>query len=90
MFIDGLPVTESEKAALDEFIWEYMIATNDDPADLIEHVRGKAVIHVRHRAAHVLGLPLDKDHTDDGGLFCASNRRTDLELLTSEQIGPLP
>ncbi|MEU4576026.1 hypothetical protein [Nonomuraea sp. NPDC023979] len=90
MTIDGTPVTKTDRRCVEHSIHQYMLATEDDPLPLIRLVRGKRVIHVRHQAAHLIGLNPYADNHDDGGLFAPGNSREDLARLITEQIGPRP
>ncbi|TXK41487.1 hypothetical protein [Nonomuraea sp. C10] len=90
MSIDGTPVTKAGSWSVPYSIWQYMLATDNDPAHLVRHVRGKRVIHVSHRAAHLIGIDPDAEHHDDGGLFESDNTREDLEKLITKQVGPRP
>ncbi|MDA0636634.1 hypothetical protein ACQEUU_33990 [Nonomuraea sp. CA-218870] len=90
MLIDDTPVTEADLPAVPYSLWQYMLATDDDPVHLVREVRGKRVIHVSHRAAHLIGLDPEAEHHDEGGLFESDNTRGDLERLIAQQVGPRP
>ncbi|MEU8249106.1 hypothetical protein [Nonomuraea sp. NPDC048916] len=91
MSIDGTPVTATDHESVPFSLWQYMLATVDDPQRRVFQVRGKPVIHVAHRAAHLIGLNPDGEHdSDDDGLFAPGNTREDLERLITEQVGPRP
>lgn len=90
LLIDGTRVTEDDCRSVPYSIWQYMLAIADDPRHLVREVRGKPVIHVSHRAAHLIGLDPEAEHHDDGGLFAPDNSCLDLEGLITQQVGPRP
>lgn len=61
MLIDGTPVTMDDYRSVPYSVWQYLLATDDDPQHLVRKVRGKRVIHVSHRAAHLIGLDPEAD-----------------------------
>ncbi|MGR6924587.1 hypothetical protein ACU635_60940 [[Actinomadura] parvosata] len=88
-WIDDQPVTATDSTHLNGSIEQYLIAEAGDPAHLLETARGKKVIHVRFRAAHLIGLDPEEPH-EYGGLFDPRLTTAALADLLERRIGPRP
>ncbi|MEV4083029.1 hypothetical protein AB0J43_22450 [Nonomuraea fuscirosea] len=84
MLIDDTLVTDEDDEELRWSLWEYMLATPDDPEQDVEAVRGKKVIHVSARARRLLG------RNGVNSLFSSGNTLPRLERLITEHFGPRP
>jgi hypothetical protein len=88
-WIDAQPVTETDTAQLNGSVEQYLIAETGDPSHLLETVRGKKVIHVRFRAARLIGLDPEEPH-EFGGIFDPRLTATALADLLERRVGPRP